>query len=314
MSHSFHIRSEGPYPSTKAALGGIPTITTDVPICAIFIFFYISFAIRNRIIYQTNNRKQHKFLPSLLLFVFCMSRISTLVLRIAWATRQDNLRLAIAAGIFVNTGVLLVYIINLILAQRILRAKQPHLGWHPVMRMAYKILYAALAATLIMVIASIVITDYTLDARTRLICRDVQVAAITFLFFFTCLPIIHIATALLMSRSKAEETFGVGSTKGKIIVLGLSAGLCILDAGFKTGTTWSPPRPLADPAWYESKACFYVFAFCLEILMLSTLTFGRIDRRFWVPDGCRKAGDYTRLQPQILRAGEESDSYLMLSK
>ncbi|PMD37055.1 hypothetical protein L207DRAFT_515483 [Hyaloscypha variabilis F] len=314
MSHSFYLRSEGPYPSTIAGLGGIPTITTDVTICAVFILFYIGFAVRNRIIYQTNNRNRHKFIPSLLLFIFCMSRISTLVLRIAWATRQDNPRLAIAAGIFVNTGVLLVYIINLILAQRMLRAKQPHLGWHPVMRIAYKILYTALAATLIMVIASIVITDYTLDTKTRLICRDVEVAAITFLLFFTCLPIIHIAIALLMSKSKAEETFGVGSTRGKIIVLSLSAGLCMLDAGFKTGTTWSPPRPLADPAWHESKACFYIFDFCLEILMLNTLTFGRIDQRFWIPDGCRKARDYTRLRPQILLAEEASDSYLMVPK
>ncbi|KAF8864991.1 hypothetical protein BDZ45DRAFT_796813 [Acephala macrosclerotiorum] len=161
MSHSFQLRSEGPYPSTSAVLGGVPTITTDVTICAVFVLFYIGFAVRNRIIYQTNNRNCHKFIPSLLLFIFCMSRISTLVLRIAWATRQDNTRLAIAAGIFVNTGVLLVYI-NLILAQRIPRAKQPHLGWHPVIRIAYKILYTALATTLIMVIASIVITDYPL--------------------------------------------------------------------------------------------------------------------------------------------------------
>jgi hypothetical protein len=64
-----------------------------------------------------------------------------------------------------------------------LRAKQPHLGWHPVMRIAYKILHTALAAVLIMVIASIVITDYTLDIKTRLICRVIEVAAITFLLF-----------------------------------------------------------------------------------------------------------------------------------
>jgi hypothetical protein len=166
-----------------------------------------------------------------------MSRISTLVLRIAKATRQDNTQLAIAAGIFVNTGVLLVYITNLILAQRIVLAKLPHLGCHPAMRIAYKTLYTALAATLIMVIASIVITDYTLDTKTWLICQDTEVAAIIFLLFSTCLPIIHIATALLMSKSKSEETLGAGGTRGKIIVLSLLAGLCILDAGFKTGTT-----------------------------------------------------------------------------
>ncbi|KIX07249.1 uncharacterized protein Z518_01902 [Rhinocladiella mackenziei CBS 650.93] len=295
MSQSPHTSSGGPYPSTTAGMGGVPTATTDIPICAVFLFLYIGFAVTNTAIFQLNRRKHHKFVLSALLFGFCMARIATLVLRIAWATRQHNIRLGVAAQIFVNAGVLIIYIINLILAQRILRAKQPRIGWNSVLRASYKIVYIGIGAALAMVITAVVVSIYTLNSHTKSTCRDVQLAALTYLLIFTCLPLIHVAMAVLLPRSKDEETFGQGSMRSKIIIVTLSTCLCMLIAGFKAGGTWSPPRPLDRAAWYDSKACFYIFNFTCEILILSVLTFSRIDKKFFVPDGCRKAGDYSRL-------------------
>jgi hypothetical protein len=39
------------------------------------------------------------------------------------------------------------------------------------------------------------------------------------------------------------------------------------------------------------------------------MVFGRIDQRFYVPDGCNRAGDYTRLQKQAdaVSAGKSDD-------
>lgn len=297
MSHISQ-RSGGPYPSTTAGIGGLPTILPDIPICSVFIVLYASFAATNMTILQVNRRRGHKFLLSGLMFGFCMARITTLVLRIAWANRPSNIRLAIAAQIFLNAGVLLAYIINLVLAQRILRATQPRIGWNPIVRATYKALYIGIGGALIMVITSIVLSLYTLDIHTRSIYRDVQLAAITYLLVFTYLPIIHIAAAVLLPKSNDAETFGEGSMSCKLIIVTVSTCLCILIAGFKAGMTWSPVRPIRNPAWFHSKACFYVFNFLCEILILSVLTFSRIDKRFFVPNGCNQAGDYTRLREQ----------------
>ncbi|KAF2095103.1 hypothetical protein NA57DRAFT_44997 [Rhizodiscina lignyota] len=283
-----------PYPLPMAGPGGTPTIGTDIPICAVFIFLYICFAITNMTIFQINRRRGHKFVLSALLFGFCMARIATLVLRIALATRQHNVRLAIAAQIFVNAGILIVYIVNLLLAQRILRAKQPHIGWNPVLRILYKILWFSIPAALAMVITTVVLTVYTLNTHTRMICRDVQLAAITYLLVFTTLPLFHVAAVLLLPRSDKEENFGHGSMRTKLIMATLSTCLCITIAGFKAGTAWSPPRPATDPAWFDSKASFYAFDFMLEIFALCALTIPRIDKRFHVPDGSTKPGDYTQ--------------------
>ncbi|RHZ49488.1 uncharacterized protein CDV56_101635 [Aspergillus thermomutatus] len=292
-------RSGGPYASPNAALGGLPSVIPDIPICAVFMALYIGFAATNMTILQKNRRRSHKFMISGMLFGFCMARTTTLVLRIAWANRQHNVRLAIAANIFVNAGVLLVYIINLILAQRILRAKQPRIGWNPILRVAYKILYALIAGALVMVITSTVVSVYTLDKHTHSQCRDVQLAATTLLLIITCLPILHILVAFLFPRSEQQESFGKGSMTSKVIIVALSSALCILIAGFKSGINWETPRPVTDPAWFHSKACFYVFNFVLEILILTLLTFSRIDKRFHIPNGSTKPGDYTRLELQL---------------
>ncbi|KAF7122640.1 hypothetical protein CNMCM5793_000665 [Aspergillus hiratsukae] len=296
----------GPYASPYAGVGGLPSVIPDVPICAVFLALYIGFAATNMTILQINRRRNHKFLISGMLFGFCMARITTLVLRIAWANRQRNVRLAIAANVFVNAGILLVYIINLLLAQRILRAKRPRIGWNPALRVAYKILYALIAGALIMVITAMVVSIYTLDKHTQSQCRDVQLAAITLLLVITCLPIPHILVAFLFPRSDQEESFGKGSMASKVIIVALSSALCIFIAGFKTGALWSTPRPVTNPAWFDAKAPFYVFNFVLEILILCLLTFSRIDKRFHIPNGSTQPGDYTRLGLQLDK-GVETD-------
>ncbi|RDW72743.1 uncharacterized protein DSM5745_07915 [Aspergillus mulundensis] len=293
----------GPYASTSAGVGGLPTNVPDTIICAIFLVMYIGFAVTNMTILQKNKRRGHKFNLSGMLFGFCMARITTLTLRIVWANRPHNVRLGIAANIFVNAGILLVYIINLILAQRILRAKQPHIGWHPIPRKGSKVFYWLLPAALIMVITAIVVMFYTLDPVTRADCRDVQLTAITYLFFFTCLPLLHIIPAVALPRSKQEETFGEGSMLAKIVILTASTCLCILVSGFKMGSLYRPLRPVSNPAWYHGKPAFYVFNFVLEIMILCLLTFSRIDKRFWIPNGSTKPGDYSGMGKE---SGDES--------
>jgi hypothetical protein len=295
MSHTLERRG-GPYSSKVAGFGGLPNIHTDVPICAVFICLFICSALTNTVIFQRNRRRGHKFIFTILLTGFSWARVGTLVLRIAWATRPTNVRLAIAAQIFFNAGILIIYITNLVLSQRILRAKHPHLGWNPVLRIVYKMLYTSIGLALAAVIVSAVLSSYTLNLHTKFVCRDIQLAALTFLLIFTCLPIFHVVAVVVCPKSKDEETFGEGSMKSKAMIVTLSSSLCIIIAGFKAGASWSPARPITDPAWYHSKASFYLFAFTIEILILCLLTFSRIDKRFYVPDGCNQPGDYTRLR------------------
>lgn len=132
-------------------------------------------------IFQINKKRDHKFIFSVLLFGFCMSRLATLSLRIAWAHHPRNVNLAIAASIFVQAGVLLLFIVNLVFAQRVVRSYHPKFGWSKGLGLVFKFLYCCVGAMLIMVIFAAVYTFFTLDVALRTKLRDIILVAGTFL-------------------------------------------------------------------------------------------------------------------------------------
>jgi len=272
-----------PYLPRAAQVGGLPTVSVDVPALAVLLAIYIGFAVTNMTIFQRNRKRNHMFRPSALLFGFCMARIATCVLRIAWSTRHTNVRLAIAAGIFINAGILILYLINLALAHRVFKAKRPQFRFHNALDRAVIGLYVLIVVALIMVITATVLSFYTLNTKTRQTARDIQLAAITYLLVITVLPFPMLAAAFLTKKGHYEAELGKGSMQTKTIIIMTSSALCMLIAGFKAGTAWENPRPIDHPAWYHSKAAFYVFNFTLEILALATLTLSRIDKQFYIP-------------------------------
>lgn len=271
-----------------AGVGGLPTTPTDVPASAVLLAIYASFAAANMYIFQTNRRRGHKFLPSALLFGFCMARILTLTVRIAWACYPESVSTAIAANILVAAGILIVYILNLLFATRILRALQPGLGWHRALGIFFKVLYALIGCTLVLVIVLTVMSSYTLDQQIHTEALWIQRGAILYMFIFTLVPAVVLAAAVLLPRHPSPETFGHGSMRTKIVVLTVGICLSVTIAGFRAGTTWMPPRPVDNPAWYHSRAAFYCFNFMLEIFILALYVPARIDKRFHVHDGSSK--------------------------
>lgn len=222
-----------------------------------------------------------------------MARITASVLRIAGATRPTNINLAIAGQVFVAAGVLILFILNLLFAQRMLRASQPRLGWSLPVSIAFKVLFLLIFLTLVMLITATVKMFFTLDPDTRRICRDLQLYGASFFTFITFLPLPILAYACLAPRRHPINQFGTGSWRTKAIIVGVSAALLCLGAGFRLGTSAMPPRAITNPAWYHHKACFYIFNFGLEITVAYMWLVLRIDRRFYVPDGSSKVRNYS---------------------
>lgn len=222
-----------------------------------------------------------------------MARITTCVLRIAWTTRPTNLRLAIAAQIFVAAGVVLLFIINLIFAQRILRASHPNSGWHPNFFRSLLVIYILIVVSLVMLITATVQSFYTLNLNTRRIDRDIQLYGQTLFAIVSFLPIPLVIGVLLVPRKTHIEKFGSGRWRSKIYILLAASVLLCLGATFRVGTNYKAPRPRDDPAPYQNKACFYIFNFTVEILVLILYVVVRVDKRFHVPNGSKGPGDYS---------------------
>ena len=292
------LRHQAPFPSQFAGVGGLPTVSIDVPASAVLLAIYASFAVANMYIFQTNRRRGHKFLPSALMFGFCMARILTLVLRISWACYPRSVSTAIAANILVNAGILIVYILNLLFASRILRALQPTIGWNRALGFFYKAMYTLIGTSLVLVIVLTVMSSYTLDRKIHLEAMWIQRGAILFMLIFTLVPAVLLALAVLLPKHPSPETFGHGTMRTKIIVLAVGICLTVTIAGFRAGTTWMAPRPVDNPAWYQSRAAFYCFNFMLEIFILALYVPARIDKRFHVQDGSSKRRTYQKPEEQ----------------
>lgn len=284
-----------PYPATTAALGGLPTISLDVPICAVFFVLFMIGAASHMTIFQVNMKRGHKFILSGMLFGFCMSRLMTMVLRIVWAAYPHNPKIAIAANVFVAAGVVLLFIINLLFAQRILRACHPNSGWHPILHYIFMAIYVIIVLSLISLIVSVVQANYTLNLNTKRIDRDIQLYGGTFYAVISFLPILLVVGGLVIPRKTRVEKFGSGRFRHKIAILLVSTTLLCLGATFRVGVNYAGgSRPRDDPAGYQSKACFYIFNFTVEIIVIYLYVIVRVDKRFWVPNKSHGPGDYSR--------------------
>ncbi|KAM3446888.1 hypothetical protein MY3296_009253 [Beauveria thailandica] len=294
------LKAQGPpYPPTGAGLGGRPTVGVDVPISSVFIAIFVVSAALNMIILQRNRRRGHKFVLSGLLFGFSMARITANVMRIVWATRPNNASIAIAASVLTNAGVVLLFVVNLILVQRLLRAYHPHLGWSLPVGLAFRFLYFSIAAAIIMVIVAVVYSFYTLDVTARHRIREVQLTGTVFLAVLAFLPIpLGLAVGLAPAGRHPRDPFGQSHPQGrarslrfKLALVVATSALLTLGAAFRAGTAFYQ-RSAANPAWFHSKPCYYCFNYLIEIVCVFSYTLLRFDRLFHVPDGCSAPGDY----------------------
>lgn len=184
----------------------------------------------------------------------------------------------------------------------------------------FKVYYVTIALLLVALIFCTVQAFYTLDTNIRRIDRDIQLLGGTYFAVAAVLPIPLLLLNFIIPRSKHEldsstassrhrvEKFGSGSFKAKIYTLLASSAILTFGAAFRAGIAYVP-RLRDDPAWYHSKACFYVVNFAVEVLVVALYAVVRVDRRFHVPDGSKGPGDYLRKRENVEEAvgGDEGE-------
>ncbi|KAH6879406.1 hypothetical protein B0T10DRAFT_158053 [Thelonectria olida] len=282
-----------PYHPLFAILGRYPSVSVDDAIGAVILAIFVVAALLNLTICWRNFRQSHNFFLSLFLAVFCAARIIANALRISWASHLENVKIIIAAQVFLSAGVVMLFVMNMILSQRLLRAYQPHIGWNKSITVAFKFLYASITADIVMVIVALVYGFYTRDLDKLHTVRDVQRVGVTYLAVISFLPIPIAGFCLLLPRKEPVDKFGEGSMGMKVCLVVFTAVLLSLGAGFRAGIALQQARLSTYPAWYHHKACFYVFTYLIEIIVVYSYTLFRFDRRFYIPDGSYGPGHYS---------------------
>jgi len=226
-------------------------------------------------------------------FVFCVIRIAALALRIAWACHKRNVRLGIAAQIFTAAGVLVLFVSNLAFALRFVRAYHPSLGWKQWVKCVFGVLFASAVTVLAMVITVTVQGFFVKEGSSvKEIDRKIQLVCGTYLAAYAFLPVpIAVGAALWPKRTRIDP-FGQGQLRTNLGLLTTGALLLTAGATFRAVVTFLQ-RPIRDPGWFHSRACFYIFNFTIELLVVYLYTLARFDKRFHIRDGSSAPGHYS---------------------
>lgn len=224
-----------------------------------------------------------------------MARIVTCIMRIASIAIPKNLNINIAALVFTNAGVIILYIVNLLFAQRLFRAQHPRVGWSRIVSYSFRALYYIVVITIIMLITVVVQSLFTLNTNTHRIDRDIQLTGLTIFTVISFLPILITVAILLIPRQNGRrpDKFGHGRWREKIVVLLTASFLICWGVCYKCGTLWMKPVPRTEPMpRYFNRAAFYIANFTVEIIVVFLYAIVRVDLRFWVPNGASKRRHY----------------------
>lgn len=238
-----------------------------------------------------------------------MIRLVTCALRIAWACYNQSIRLGIAAQIFVNIGVVLLYFVNLFFTQRIIRAQHPNFGWSKFFSPLIPMACALAVLTIIALIVALIQSFYTLDTNIHRIDRIIEIYGATAFASIAFIPFLFITLSTLLrlmpsvrNGPRAMDKFGSGKMRTKILIVLPSSALLTLAASLKAGTGYLPAIPLVVPnqdpptptavPWYFNRGIFYAFGFGVEIVILYFYFLVRVDKRFIIPDGAKGPYSY----------------------
>lgn len=286
---------------------GFPTPSVDTAPTAVFLVMFFLCAIANIVIFRRNSSRNHKFLISAPLIGFNMARTVSCALRLSWTYYPHDRNIAIASTIFNAAGVLLLYIVNLIFAQRVFRGLHPKLGWNKPLSLALKVMYGLIPALLVMTITVVVQSFFATDPSILRLDHSIQLAPVTFFAIVCILPIPIVVFALISSNSSDVDHFGKGHLHLKAAVVIASAVLLSLGQWFRMIVAYVGKDPTA---WYNQKWAFYFFQFTVEIVTVLLFLGVRVDLVFHVPNGSRGPHSYTqtKLSSQLEREKSETGS------
>ncbi|PHH60502.1 hypothetical protein CDD81_1592 [Ophiocordyceps australis] len=272
----------------KAVLGGIPTTSLDVPLTLVFLFFFGFGAYLHITTYKANSKRGHKFLLSSLLFDFCMVRVTTFIFRILWALVPLP-GIILVANIFQNGGAVVVAAVNLIFAQRLVRAMHPRIGWGRIFsRYSLLLIWTCPGITVINII-TISVNHFSVGKPTQLHVTE------SILKFGSCWNMMLVATPLLWvfaacaKPGPPPDNFGQGDLSSKAALLVFSAATMTVGAAVRLTISVNTEVP----EYLLGKGTLYTTQFLLEIMTVALYAYFRVDLLFHIPNGASKPGDYS---------------------
>lgn len=246
---------------------------------------------------------------------FCVTRVIASCLRMGWAYHHNNVHLAMTAQIFVYAGVIILIVSNLWWSQRILRAQHPYFGWSFIPSHTIAVVSVISALTIVAYVTSVCVQFYHQGTLAQSVARGLQQYGETLFAVLALLPIPILFISFVAKthpdlKERQVDNFGKRSIETKILVCFATAMLLSTGAVFRASVSFAPLLALSEPTpWFLSKACFYIFNFTLEAIVVIFWATIRTDKLFIVPNGSHGPYSYGNATIFAGEKGNEKRSY-----
>ncbi|RFU34122.1 hypothetical protein B7463_g2236, partial [Scytalidium lignicola] len=201
----------------------------------------------------------------------------------------------LAALIFENAGVVVLFAVNAIFTQRIIRAMHPKVGWSLPLSRFFRAVLMSIPFIIIYNIVFTILSFYVLNPEILSFIRGLLLFGASYTTTLSILPILFVTPATIVPTSSPIEKFATGRFRSKIIILTFASTVLFVGALVRLISAIQEHQKEL-PGKINSKSIFYTTGFMLEIIVVSMYGIARVDLRFWVPDGCEGPGDYVCLE------------------
>jgi hypothetical protein len=294
----------GVYPT-----GGIPTDGTDIPASAVLLVVYLALAVVHGYLFFVKSKKT--FIPQAMTMGFCISRVVSMSLRIAWTANVTNKNIAIASNIFLNAGVLLLYIVNMLLTHRFILTIFPNLPTRKTApyNLAFFLYVGSSLPLLILVVVPGVQLFLSSDLSTIHIDRDILRFAQCYLTVFVSAPVIATITSstIYFFASKKASGLRAGEVSLRAAVLFIAGSLLIWIQAVKILQIFytATPETAVSPPWFLRRPILYSGFFLPELLVVIIYAVASIRFRYQMPkreeqkETASNSSDNETLTPEV---------------
>jgi hypothetical protein len=285
--------------------GGIPTDGIDIPASAVLLVVYLGLAIIHGYFFFVKSKRT--FVPQAMIMGFCIARVISMSLRIAWTVDVTSKNIAIASNIFLNAGVLLLYIVNMLLAHRFILTIFPQLPRKksaPFNLVTFVYVGSAIPLLILVVVPGVQLF-LTSKPSTIHTDRDILRFAQCYLTVFVSMTVIATIASwtIYFTASKKASGLHAGHVTLRAGILFGAGSLLVWIQAVKILQTFytATPETAASPPWFLRRPILYSGFFLPELLVVIIYAVASIRLRFQMP----------KAEEQLETASNSSDAEML---
>ncbi len=203
---------------------------------------------------------------------------------------KSGIVLASPGILLTSHSVAAVFAVNLVLAQRVVRAMHPSFGWGLGFTIFSQFLIFSIPAVIAMNAVSVSVNFFSVDPVQREVTEELLMFGSSWNLMVAAMPLVWVFLATAKPGPRIEN-FGVGEFRSKTSLLVFGAITMSVGAGVRLAISVNDPS-FTSPL--SGKIVFYMTGFLLEIITVAAYAYFRLDLSFHIPNGSIGPGAYSK--------------------